>query len=300
MRGSGSVIAATSARLILAGLWVRPCSAFVVSPPVLVGCGCCVSRSINMSAREEDGTATCTRKILVRILALHGKGDTGPSFARALEPLELSLAERISMTPDLNNVCFQFDYPSAPYRLGDDDEGGRAWWTLAPGERSFTAKEYVGYDESASMIEERLFTGDGFDIVLGHSQGAILLSALLCTGTFTDDQTKQLRLPIGFIFNGAAVPNPFKERLDVVKFPLEPTSKQESLFIIGKRDAINPPAGAEQVRDSLQRGGLSVETLAHSGGHSVPVRDGEALDSITDWIIEAVQDKVSAQAQAID
>lgn len=294
MRGSSSVIAATS-RLILAGLLVRPCGAFVLSPPVLVGCGCCVaSRSLNMSAREEDGTATCRRKI--RILALHGKGNTGPSFARALEPLELSLSKRISMTPDLNNVCFQFDYPSAPYRLGDDDEEGRAWWTLAPGERSFTAKEYIGYDESASMIEKRLFTGDGFDIVLGHSQGAILLSALLCTGTFTDNQTKQLRTPIGFIFNGAAVPNPFKERLDVVKFPLEPTCKQEALFIIGKRDAINPPAGAEHVRDCLQRGGLSVETLTHSGGHSVPVRDGEALNFVTDWIIEAVHDKVSNES----
>ena len=238
------------------------------------------SGAIAMNASPDDEPAR------VRILALHGKGNTGPSFQRALEPLIAALNDRVS-----SEVQFDWDFPTAPYALGDDDESaGRAWWELPRGERSFTATRYIGYSKSASLIENKICSGDGFDLVIGHSQGAILLAALLATNRIDTVSQK----PIAFIFNGCALPNPFKEEL--VNIQLSPEVRNESsskaLFVIGSNDQINPPDGAELVRDCLHKGGMiRVKTISHPNGHAVPVRDQKALNGIVDWIIDTVVSK---------
>ena len=239
--------------------------------------------AVAMSASPDDDEPA---RVHVRILALHGKGNTGPSFQRALEPLIAALNERVSS----DEICFDWDFPTAPYALGDTDESaGRAWWELPRGERSFTATRYIGYSKSASLIENKICSGDGFDLVIGHSQGAILLAALLAT-----DRIFVSQKPMAFIFNGCALPNPFKEEL--VNIQLSPEVRNESsskaLFVIGSNDQINPPDGAELVRDCLHKGGMiRVKTISHPNGHAVPVRDQKALNGIVDWIIDTVVSK---------
>lgn len=224
------------------------------------------------SANTDDAPAR------LRILALHGKGGNGPSFERSLEPLVATLNDRL---PEYE-ICF--DFPMAPYSLGADESAGWAWWELPAGERSFTASEYIGYDKSASLIEEKLCSGDGYDVVIGHSQGAILLAALFATNRMA----LLPRHPKANIFNGCAVPNPFKDSLIDVQLPPEVTEKSKTLFVVGRDDRINPPDGALHVRDCLEKGGIKAATIFHPGGHSVPVRDEEALKSMVEWIIGAV------------
>ena len=60
------------------------------------------------------------------------------------------------------------------------------------------------------------------------------------------------------------------------------------LFVIGKRDNVNPPEGAERVREALINGGIEVESCYHDGGHAVPVNDAAAADKIVDWIVDLV------------
>ena len=179
-----------------------------------------------------------------RILALHGKGGTGASFERSLEPLVAALNDGLSS----HDIIVDWDFPTAPYSLGTDESAGRAWWELPAGERSFTASEYIGYEESASLIEEKLCSGDGYDVLIGHSQGAILLSALLATNRMA----LLPRHPRAYIFNGAAIPNPFKDDLTDVQPPPEVTKKSETLFVVGHDDQINPPEGALHVRGQIR------------------------------------------------
>ena len=233
-----------------------------------------------MNASPDDEPAR------VRILALHGMGNTGPSFQRALEPLIAALNDRVSS----DEICFDWEFPTAPYALGDDESAGRAWWELPRGERSFTASKYIGYNKSASLIENKINSGDGFDLVIGHSQGAILLAALLAT-----DRISVSQKPMAFIFNGCALPNPYKEEL--VNIQLSPEVRNEpskALFVVGRNDQINPPDGAEHVRDCLEKSGMiRVKTISHPNGHAVPVRDQRALNGIVDWIIDTVVSKRS-------
>lgn len=237
--------------------------------------------AIAMNASPDDEPA----RVHVRILALHGKGNTGPSFQRALEPLIAALNDRVSS----DEIRFDWEFPTAPYALGDDESAGRAWWELPRGERSFTATRYIGYNKSASLIENKICSGDGFDLVIGHSQGAILLAALLATDRI--DLVSQK--PMAFIFNGCALPNPYKEELvNIQPSPEVRNESSKALFVVGRNDQINPPDGAELVRDCLDKGGMiRVKTISHPNGHAVPVRDQKALNGIVDWIIDTIVSK---------
>ena len=229
-----------------------------------------------------------------RILALHGKGGTGASFERSLEPLVAALNDGLSS----HDIIVDWDFPTAPYSLGTDESAGRAWWELPAGERSFTASEYIGYEKSASLIEEKLCSGDGYDVVIGHSQGAILLSTLFATNRMALLPRHPRRR--AYIFNGAAIPHPFKDDLTDVQPPPEVTKKSEALFVVGHDDQINPPEGALHVRDCLEKGGMKVGTLFHSGGHSVPVREKEALNGMVEWIVDtAVKKQPEASSSVV-
>jgi predicted esterase len=237
-----------------------------------------VTRSTSTGRAMTSSADSVDVRTHVRILALHGKGGTGASFERSLEPLVAALNDTCTA------ICFDWDFPTAPYSLGPDESAGRAWWELPAGERSFTASKYIGYDKSAERIEDKLRLGDGYDVVIGHSQGAILLAALFATNRMES----VIRHPTAFIFNGAAIPNPFKGSLVGIQLSPEIAKQSDALFVVGHDDRINPPDGAIIVRDCLQRGGMKVETISHPGGHSFPVRDDEALNSVVDWIIDTV------------
>jgi len=129
-----------------------------------------------------------------------------------------------------------------------------------------------------------------YHFILGHSQGSILLSALMTSNSWKGK-------PIGYILNGCAWPNPFSSDLKEFKFDkgiydIEP----KVLFVIGDRDKINPPEGAIRVREALMKGGMShVATCNHPGGHSVPVSHTESLTQMTDWVIDLVDSEAVAK-----
>jgi len=198
----------------------------------------------------------------VRILALHGKGGSADTFRSAISPLLESL-------DNLKEWDFEVDFESAPY------EGGQ-WWYLKDGQRSFTADTYDGFEKSCALVEHAI---SRYDIILGHSQGAILLSSLIALGKIFGEN-EQSR-PFGVILNGVAWPNPYSfelERLEVQK------KDSKILIVVGDSDTMNPPESGKRVKKCLEQAGLSVSTCFHPGGHSVPVKDYQAMKEIIDWI----------------
>jgi hypothetical protein len=98
-----------------------------------------------------------------RMLALHGKGGDGASFERYMQPLI-----------DATSHDWDWEFPTGPHDDGSG-AGGRAWWKLPPGVRTFEAAELEGIEESLAMVEQAW----PFDGVMGFSQGA-MLAAVVC------------------------------------------------------------------------------------------------------------------------
>ena len=148
------------------------------------------------------------------------------------------------------------------------------------------------------MVMNALCSKDGgFDIILGHSQGAILTASLIsihskmCSGP---------HFPKGFIFNGVAWPNPYSENMralsDLIKLEQIPTeSLPRMMFIVGKADDINPVESAKQVSDVYRNAGFDVSDVYHDGGHSVPYNNNDnsqqALATVVDWIMSIAEQK---------
>ena len=188
----------------------------------------------------------------VRILALHGKGGSSSDLEQKLSPLSNQLRDKI-----------QIDYLNAPHENGQ-------WWLLPPGKRSFTADTYTGFDMSESLINK---VASDYDVLLGHSQGAILLISLLSLNKIN---------PKRIILNGVAWPNPFTKQLEELQIDGD---EMKILFVTGRRDAINPPDTQQRVKESLMNvDGIDVSTIFHDNGHGIPMNDDGARDAIIDWI----------------
>jgi hypothetical protein len=82
----------------------------------------------------------------LRVLCLHGKGNTGESFRTMIKPL----MDSYETGPYKNHI--EWITPDAPYPV--EGYGGYAWWNLPPGKRSFDTLEYLGAEESISKIEQ--------------------------------------------------------------------------------------------------------------------------------------------------
>jgi predicted esterase len=208
---------------------------------------------------------------IVRVLALHGSEGNGPEFAQRLEPLVESLSK--------HHVDLQLTAVTAPFAKG----GGFAWWIMPPGVRSFAAKEFEGFEISASFLLDTMNEQGPFDAVLGHSQGAILISALLALERFSAHP------PMGYILNGVAVPNPYREELESLK--VEESAAPRVLLVLGENDNINPLESGEQVKSCMVQAGLATSACYHPGGHSVPINDENALQTISKWLIDGISDE---------
>jgi len=186
----------------------------------------------------------------LKVLALHGKGNNGPSFAKRLAPL----------VEEMGPSC-DWTFATAPHAAGN--EGGFAWWTLPPGTRSFEAAEFGGIGESLDLLEGLWATEGPFDAVLGHSQGAMLTGILV--GLASLDETAVFR-PECAVLTGAAWPNPYTEMLH----GLSQTEKVDipTLHCWGLADTMNPPELAEKLKGCF---GSEAQSLVHDGGHVVPL-----------------------------
>jgi predicted esterase len=156
--------------------------------------------------------------------------------------------------------------------------------------------KYEGFDKSEALVMETIFptkTTCNFDIIVGHSQGAILTAALLST---------QIRLrdlehgPLGYILNGVAWPNPLSNSLlSLAQEPVATDLLPKIAFVMGKADTINPIESAVRVYDSYKAAGFDVSIVHHEAGHSVPqgndVDSIRALNEVVNWIIDIAKEK---------
>ena len=156
--------------------------------------------------------------------------------------------------------------------------------------------KYEGFDKSEALVMDTIFpteTTCNFDVILGHSQGAILTAALLSTQTRLRDMEHG---PLGYILNGVAWPNPLSNSLlSLAQNPVATDPLPKIAFIMGKADIINPIESAVQVYDSYKAAGFDVSIVHHEGGHSVPlgidIDSIRALNEVVDWIIGIAKEK---------
>ena len=224
----------------------------------------------NESSMGVDDTSKPSQRTF-RVLALHGSGETGDRFLHRLDVLKMAAADE--------NVHLDITTIDAPFPKAD----GFAWWEMPPGVRSFTAERYAGLEESISRFLDVYDSFPRFDLVLGHSQGGIFISVLLLLG-------KMPYYPsVGYILNGAAMPNPYRTHLTSLDVKKEDPPRV--LFIMGQSDKIVPLSILEQLRDGFQEAGFPVSSIHHPGGHSFPNERDGTMQSITAWIAEASENQ---------
>eukprot|EP00668_Euglena_longa_P045444 GGOE01061106.1.p2 GENE.GGOE01061106.1~~GGOE01061106.1.p2 ORF type:complete len:217 (+),score=51.88 GGOE01061106.1:71-652(+) len=156
-------------------------------------------------------------------------------------------------------------FPTAPHPVGDV-KGGFAWWSLPPGVRSFQATEFVGFEESAQLVEDVWRRQGPFDAVLGFSQGAMLLSVLLARGLVDQSALKPARA----ILFGAAWPNPYGDTVRGLTEMGESLrrSSLRTLHVYSMHDPMNPGEMAEQIADCY--GPVSERWVHGAHAHVVP------------------------------
>jgi predicted esterase len=217
-----------------------------------------------MAASAED-TTTKT----IRVLALHGSEETAEEFPSRLEPLK----ELLQQEP--YGVKLEITAVQAPFAKGD----GFAWWTMPAGIRSYTADKYEGFETSASKVLD-VWNSQQFDLVLGHSQGAILIASLIALGRTPYHPSN------GYILNGCGYCNPFAAQVEALKI----TSEQQDpvprcLFLIGVNDKVTPIPIQEFLRDGFEVAGLGVSTIQHPKGHGFPQDKDHSMHLISEWIL---------------
>jgi predicted esterase len=301
------------------------------------------------AANESGGATDSPKKNILRVLALHGSGGDAKSFTRTMSSWNDFLATETSSihhastsaaasaaVGDLKDYEFQFSAVSGPVQQQD---GGLSWWSMPPLVRSFNATTYTGFEESATVVLDQLAAmselssspssssssssdsttktldeegrGAVVDLVIGHSQGAILTTALLAL----EKIPTRLSPRLGYILNGVAWPNPFTQQLESLRLielsppcPLSSSSSSSSssnndasssmnqnrvLILIGRADSINPPQQAFRVKEALHVAGFHVTVIEHDGGHAVPVPSTrhdthETMRQIMDWIAQGL------------
>lgn len=206
----------------------------------------------------------------LRVLALHGSGGDAQSFQETMEHWNKALQARADVSLDIRTI-------TAPVK--NDEQGGYAWWRLPPGVRSYQATEFDRFEESKALVLGTIQKApEPFDLIVGHSQGSILLASLLALSLVPNHPR------LGYIWNGVAWPNPFTEQLENLKFE-ESTSLPSILLIVGEKDRINAPEQAQRVEQAFRAANCDVQSIYHPGGHSVPVQSGATVDQILDYIV---------------
>ncbi|CAE7712689.1 ovca2, partial [Symbiodinium pilosum] len=115
-----------------------------------------------------------------------------------------------------------------------------------------------------------------FDGILGFSQGAILVAALVALGELRKDGA--MASCKSLILAGAAVPGPFRREIAELAESGD-RGGFRALHTIGRADTMNPPEGAREVARAV--GG---EVFEFDGGHEVPL-DEAALEAYSSLLL---------------
>jgi predicted esterase len=229
-----------------------------------------VSRQMSSSTNAANDATADQQISTLRVLALHGSGGTADGFTETMQHWRKAITTESSQNIDLEITAIQ-----APCVKGN----GYSWWSMPEGVRSFTAETYDGFEESAEKFLETIQQQDPpFDLIVGHSQGAILTTALLALNKIPQHPAA------GYILNGVAWPNPYTKELEALRMADAP----RVLLIAGANDEMNPPEQAMRVQAALEHAGCALTVVAHQGGHSVPIEKDETLETILEWIVKAL------------
>lgn len=224
-----------------------------------------LSTSKTLCHMANSSKARSEESKIIKVLALHGSGGTADEFPTRLEPLKETLQETYEMNLDIEAI-------QAPFEKGE----GFCWWTMPPGVRSFTAEKYDGFETSEQIVLEAL-SSTQFDLILAHSQGAILAASLISLGKLP------YHPPKGYILNGCAYCNPYSRQVESLHFE-EGSAIPRVLFIMGVNDKINPNDSGEKLRDEFQRAGINCSTIQHPKGHAFPQDKDHFMQLISEWI----------------
>ena len=250
----------------------------------------CVANSVHASA-----SLVMSMGASIRVLCLHGKGGSAQSFQQRLQPLIVHLSDVYGS----DGQQAHFTFANAPHLIKKPPGSGSGsvgaaeayeWWRLPEGERSFTAARYGGAEESVAMVESLLWGhGEeggqggqermgGFDVVVGHSQGAMLLSVVLARRIASlanpnpnsnpnpnpypsaSCSTTSCR-PLVAILSSPAWPLPYKDTIASLSNLAEPNPNPNRnpssnprpayglrcIFTVGAADLINPPAHTREI-----------------------------------------------------
>jgi predicted esterase len=265
-------------------LWLSPRRAFLpwTSNPRLnlpTGCQSATDSTMSSLSLPFETNDNQTASNVIRVLALHGSGGTGESIERTLQRWNELLTQDDACRSESNSTL-----QITTVDGHEPKEEGFAWWYLPSGERSSTAEYYSGFEISRSTVLDALSSVDRppFDVVMGHSQGAILIAALLALNAIPQHPR------VGYILNGVAWPNPYTAELEALLLALPndgtPVKPPRVLVLVGERDTINTPDQGYRVITALKKAGFDVTTLSHPGGHSIPTRHDETWDAIQAWL----------------
>jgi predicted esterase len=224
------------------------------------------------STNEATGASISNQNtplVHLRVLLLHGSGGTADGFTETMQHWrEAAITQKMDL---------EFTAVQAPCVKED----GYSWWSMPPGVRSFTADSYESFEESTEKVLQTMQQQDPpFDLVVGHSQGAILATALLALGKIPQHPRG------GYILNGVAWPNPYTKELEALRMADDGGAQAPPrvLMIAGAKDQMNPPEQAMRVQAALEQAGCTLTVVPHQGGHSVPIEKDETLETILQWI----------------
>ena len=229
-------------------------------------------------------------------MALHGSEGDAKSFATLLQCWNEMAKTEFGLELQIHTI-------TGPVRKGR----GFAWWSMPPGVRSYNAETYDSFDISCTVVVDELYKQQQqqqqqqipqYDLILGFSQGAIMITALLALQKITQPPP-----PLGYVLIGGAWPNPYTTELEE-SFSLDHEQNNNNnknnnnkddngscsadhrvLIVLGDQDTINPPEQSFRVKQALQDGGCQVTMIHFDGGHKVPTnQDEETLRRILQWI----------------
>ena len=207
---------------------------------------------MSLSFSSSSSLSSSSSSSSIRVLCLHGKGESSASFHSLLSPLiQHCHQKKLNIEWILPNGTFPC-FPLQP-------EEGFSWWNLPPNTRSFTTSQYIGVEETLRRIETELYP---VDVIFGFSQGAILASVLLMRGLLSSSSSSLA--PKRAILCGASWPNPYSQ--DMSKLANKAKPPLNILHVIGEQDNVNPPELAVKLHEVL--GGRIV---THPGRHVVPL-----------------------------
>lgn len=202
-----------------------------------------IARAATATMVSSDGDVTRKK----RMLCLHGKGGNAASFARGLAPL-------------VDATSNSWDWHFADGTQPEPNPGGRGWWTLQPGQRTYNAASLPGLDISMKRVIE----AGPWDGLFGFSQGAMLAALVIAEDGGKQKQERAIKELA--IIVGAAWPTCAAAKLET----LQPSDVVRSLHVVGERDVINPPAQARRVAEAF---GANAQVFEHERGHIVPMTD---------------------------